>query len=93
MSLTRCQRITGGKLPQIFTLAEGKEGPHCRNFAPLYGVKEDIATGTSNASLLYYLYKNGVMKSGIKYVFTQGEKLGRASRIFRTGGGKGEREP
>lgn len=80
--LNKMSKDYGAASFHIFTLAEGKEGPHCRNFAPLYGVKEDIATGTSNASLLYYLYKNGVMKSGIKYVFTQGEKLGRASRIF-----------
>ena len=30
----------------------------CRNFAPLVGIDEESATGTSNASLLYYIMKN-----------------------------------
>lgn len=30
----------------------------CRNFAPAVGIDEESATGTSNASLLYYIKKN-----------------------------------
>lgn len=30
----------------------------CRNFAPAVGIDEESATGTSNASLLYYIMKN-----------------------------------
>lgn len=30
----------------------------CRNFAPAVGIDEESATGTSNASLLYYIIKN-----------------------------------
>ncbi len=30
----------------------------CRNFAPAVGIDEESATGTSNASLLYYMMKN-----------------------------------
>ncbi|KHL92368.1 phenazine biosynthesis protein PhzF [Paenibacillus sp. IHB B 3415] len=31
----------------------------CRNFAPLYDIPEESATGTSNGALLSYLYKYG----------------------------------
>ncbi len=30
----------------------------CRNFAPIVGIDEESATGTSNASLLYYCIRN-----------------------------------
>lgn len=79
--LNKMSQDYGAASFHVFTMPSAAEGPHCRNFAPLYGVKEDIATGTSTASLLYYLYENGILSSGQKYVCTQGEKLGRASRI------------
>ncbi|MCM1989338.1 PhzF family phenazine biosynthesis isomerase [Oceanirhabdus seepicola] len=42
----------------VFTL-ETLEGAtaHCRNFAPLYDIPEEAATGTSNGALSCYLYK------------------------------------
>jgi len=36
----------------------------CRNFAPVVGIDEESATGTSNASMLYYMIRN---KSGFNY--------------------------
>ncbi|MEG0156154.1 MAG: PhzF family phenazine biosynthesis protein, partial [Anaerovoracaceae bacterium] len=30
---------------------------HCRNFAPLYGIDEEAATGTANSALTQYLYQ------------------------------------
>lgn len=44
----------------IFTLESLNESnAHCRNFAPLYGIPEESATGTSNGALACYLYKYG----------------------------------
>ncbi len=55
---------------------------HCRNFAPLYGIDEEAATGTSNGALTYYLYKNGLLRAGTENLFLQGEAMGRPSRIL-----------
>lgn len=51
----------------------------CRNFAPLYGIDEESATGTSNCALACYLFKH--FKQQSRYVFEQGWNLGSASRI------------
>lgn len=34
----------------------------CRNFAPLYGINEESATGTSNCALACYLFKYGIKR-------------------------------
>ena len=52
----------------------------CRNFAPLYGIKEESATGTSNCALACYLYRYGLKQPG--YVFEQGRNLNSISRIY-----------
>jgi PhzF family phenazine biosynthesis protein len=54
----------------------------CRNFAPLYGIDEEAATGTANAALTYYLYRHGAVTTGATNVFIQGEAMGRPSRIL-----------
>lgn len=54
---------------------------HCRNFAPLYAIDEEAATGTSNGALTYYLYQKGLIAEGAETVFIQGEAMGRPSRI------------
>ena len=67
---------------------------YCRNFAPLYDIDEEAATGTSNGALTYYLMRNEVvvpshscdMTTGIcgmaaDCVFIQGEAMGRPSAI------------
>ena len=67
-----------------FTLdCGGKEGETChvRNFAPLYDIDEEAATGTSNGALTYYGYLNGFIKAGDDCCFVQGEKMGRPSEI------------
>jgi PhzF family phenazine biosynthesis protein len=46
---------------------------YCRNFAPLFGIDEEAATGTSNGSLTYYLYKSGVIKENSVNTFLQGK--------------------
>ncbi|HYE68252.1 MAG TPA: PhzF family phenazine biosynthesis protein, partial [Anaerovoracaceae bacterium] len=54
---------------------------HCRNFAPLYDIDEEAATGTSNGALTYYLYKNGLLRPGTDNLFIQGEAMNRPSKI------------
>lgn len=54
----------------------------CRNFAPLYNIDEEAATGTSNGALTYYLYKNGMLNALEKNKFIQGESLNRLSIIY-----------
>lgn len=55
---------------------------HVRNFAPLYDIDEEAATGTSNGALTYYGYLNGFVKSGDDCRFIQGEKMQRPSAIL-----------
>lgn len=54
---------------------------HCRNFAPLYGIDEESATGTANGALTYYLYQYGLIQSKEKNTFIQGESMGKPSVI------------
>jgi PhzF family phenazine biosynthesis protein len=54
---------------------------HVRNFAPLYGIDEEAATGTANSALAYYLYMNGLKDAGDEVRFIQGETMGRPSEI------------
>lgn len=53
----------------------------CRNFAPLYAILEEAATGTSNGALTWYLHGYGKIAYGQESVFLQGEAMGRASLI------------
>jgi len=65
-----------------FTL-EAPEGytASCRNFAPLYGIDEEAATGTANGGLSYYLHIHGLAPSGCDCRFLQGEAMNRPSII------------
>ena len=51
----------------------------CRNFAPLYGIDEEPATGTASCALACYLFK--YYKQQPQYVFEQGHNMGEISRI------------
>ena len=51
----------------------------CRNFAPLFGIDEESATGTANCALASYLYRYDEKKT--QYIFEQGYNLGQVSRI------------
>lgn len=53
----------------------------CRNFAPLYGIDEEAATGTSNGALSYYLYINDMLLPNGVLNIIQGESMGRPSSI------------
>lgn len=54
---------------------------HCRNFAPLYDIDEEAATGTSNGALTYYLYRNKKIGASATCRMIQGEAMGRPSLI------------
>lgn len=56
---------------------------YCRNFAPLYGIAEESATGTSNGALGCYLFHvSDVDRKGqIRYVMEQGYGMKRPSEI------------
>lgn len=56
---------------------------HCRNFAPLYDIPEESATGTSNGALSAYLYKHKVLNdSNVDHlVFEQGYSMKQDSEI------------
>ncbi|MBE6989630.1 MAG: PhzF family phenazine biosynthesis protein [Ruminococcaceae bacterium] len=54
---------------------------YCSNYAPLYDIPEECATGTSNGALTYYLYLRGDVAPGAENVFLQGEHMGRPSEI------------
>lgn len=69
----------------LFTLETKYDSTaHCRNFAPLYGISEEAATGTSNGALSCYLYKYGViLEKNIKeLVFEQGYSMNKPSKIL-----------
>lgn len=63
----------------MFCLGEDKV--YCSNFAPLYDIPEECATGTSNGALTYYLYERGLLAPDRENVFLQGEHMNRPSRI------------
>lgn len=52
----------------------------CRNFAPLYDINEEAATGTSNAALASYLYNHDILRQN-DYIFEQGYELNAPSEI------------
>lgn len=54
---------------------------HCRNFAPLYEIDEEAATGTSNGALTYYLYTMGLISERDENIFVQGTSMGKPSII------------
>lgn len=66
-----------------FTLT-GEEGitAHARNFAPLYDIDEEAATGTSSGAMTYYFYRNGRIGGRDSCKYIQGEKMGRPSVIL-----------
>lgn len=57
---------------------------HCRNFAPLYGINEESATGSSNGALACYLYQNNMLynKNLHNLKFEQGYSMNKPSEIF-----------
>lgn len=72
-----------------FALSDDGYTAHVRNFAPLYDIPEESATGTANAALTYYLYRHGIVAEGSGCRFMQGEAMQRPSVVatqLRAGG-------
>ena len=67
----------------IHPFAFGNDGytAHVRDFAPLYDIPEESATGTANASLTHYLQQCGCLGAEAGCAFIQGEAMGRPSVV------------
>ena len=76
--LSRRQKVTG---VHMFCLGDDTCTAWCSNFAPLYDIPEECATGTSNGALTYYLYRYGLVQPDRENVFIQGEHMRRSSEI------------
>lgn len=83
--LSRKYDITGY---HVFTLETEDENntAQCRNFAPLFGIDEESATGTSSGALAGYLYENNLktrirLNGTINMKFEQGYTMARKSLI------------
>ena len=63
---------------------------YCSNYAPLYDIPEECATGTSNGALTYSLYLHGMVRPLEENTFLQGEHMRRPSvirsRLYDEGG-------
>ena len=80
--LSKLSKFYGVVGIHAFTLDEKCFTSSCRNFAPLFGIDEEAATGTASGALTYYLYLNNVLKEFNKdFTFIQGEKMKRPSKI------------
>ena len=55
---------------------------YCSNYAPLYDIPEECATGTSNGGLTYYLYQKGMIQVNQMNCFLQGEHMHRPSKVY-----------
>jgi trans-2,3-dihydro-3-hydroxyanthranilate isomerase len=65
----------------VFVFAPTSEGAYSRMFAPLYGVPEDPATGSSTGPLASFMMRSGLTSgtSGRRLISEQGTKMGRRS--------------
>lgn len=69
----------------VFTLESlNSSNAYCRNFAPLYGIPEESATGTSNGALACYMFKYGKIGSDLtsRIVIEQGYSMRKPSEII-----------
>lgn len=79
-------RSTGSIGVHAFTLdsADPTLSAHCRNFAPLVGIDEETATGSSCGALACYLshhLRGPANRFGHEYLFEQGKTMGNPSRL------------
>ena len=65
----------------VFAFANDGYTAHVRDFAPLYNIPEESATGTANAALTYYLQQCGCLGAEAECAFMQGEAMGRPSVV------------
>lgn len=65
----------------VFAFGNDAYTAHVRDFAPLYDIDEESATGTANAALTHYLRHNGCIAATGDFHFLQGEAMGRPSVV------------
>lgn len=75
--LSRRLNVTG---VHMFCLTDDGFTAHTRNFAPLYGIAEECATGTASGGLFHYLREKRL--AGGEARFLQGEAMGRPSVVI-----------
>ena len=80
-ALTDLTRQLGVVSLHAFALSDDGHTAHVRDFAPLYGVTEESATGTANAALTYHLHHCGMLPQDCACTFLQGEAMGRPSVV------------
>lgn len=67
----------------LFELSDGTEvTASCRNFAPLFGISEESATGSASGALACYLDKYLAAEHSRSFAFEQGRAMGALSQIF-----------
>ena len=80
IELSKKYKVVG---THLFTLDKNKKvTAFCRNIAPLVGIDEECATGTSNGALTHYLKDYNIISTKDINTFIQGEAMGRASTIL-----------
>ncbi len=77
--LSKAYNVTG---VHAYALASCDATCYCRNFAPLYDIDEEAATGTSNGALTYHLFLNNIISGKSQCKMIQGEAMGRPSAIL-----------
>ena len=58
---------------------------HARNFAPLYDIDEEAATGTSNGALTYSAISTASSKTAMTVRSSRAKKMGRPSDSHPSG--------
>ena len=80
IELSKKYKVVGAHL---FSLDKEKNfTAFCRNIAPLVGIDEECATGTSNGALTHYLKEYNIISVKDINRFRQGEAMQRASTIL-----------
>ena len=79
IALSRALNVVGVHMYCLFP--EPGVTAECRNFAPLYGIDEESATGTATGALTFLLLSAGRISREGTHVFHQGASLGRPSVI------------
>jgi len=80
IEISKKYKVVGAHL---FTLDKMKKiTAFCRNIAPLVGIDEECATGTSNGALTHYLKDYNIISIQDINIFIQGESIGKTSTIL-----------
>ena len=80
IEISKKYKVVGAHL---FTLDKMKKvTAFCRNIAPLVGIDEECATGTSNGALTHYLKDYNIISIQDINIFIQGESMGKTSTIL-----------